>query len=316
MIRILKPGMLTTVQDLGRHGYTHWGIAPAGAADPVALRAGNRILGNPESAAALEITMLGPHIEFLEDHLVAITGGDAPLQLFDPSSAEEHTRPVWSTFLVTAGQVLRIGPLSRGSRLYLCVHGGIHVPDLLGSRASYLPGNLGPAPLQRDDLLAIGPAPDKRPRLRRLLPALHLEAWREAAHLGYAPLRVTPGPQFDDFSDSAQNALLDADFEVAGDSDRLGLRLAGPHIDAPFDGQMPTQGVPLGAVQIPPSGQPILLGVDAQTTGGYPILASVISADLWKLGQLRPRDKVRFQPVLDDEARRLLLAQEVWLAAT
>jgi KipI family sensor histidine kinase inhibitor len=289
-IRVLSPGLQTTIQDLGRFGYAHFGVSASGAADPLALRAGNLLVGNAENAAALEMTLVGASLEFETDAVIALTGSDFGAAL-----------PLWTALEIKAGQTVRCGPTRSGARAYLAVRGGIGVPKAMGSASVHIMTGVGGRPLRAGDMLPIGDAAIRRPRTGpRRAP--------DFARTG--PLRVTPGPQAHWFSDE----LYAAAYQVAEESNRMGIRLRGPAIPSPA-GHMLTEGVPLGAIQVPPDGQPIILFVEHQTTGGYPKPANVISADFWRLGQLRPRDEVRFEPVTLDQALDLLRRQEQWLYA-
>jgi biotin-dependent carboxylase-like uncharacterized protein len=290
-IRVISPGLLTTVQDLGRPGYAHLGISASGAADALSMRAGNLLVGNPEGAAALEMTLAGGTFEFESRVVVALTGAD-----FDVSI------PMWTRVWVRPGEQVRCGHARSGARCYLCVNGGIDVPPVLGSASTHLLTGLGGfegRALKRGDMLAVGQAASgtKVPAqgAPRLKPALHSGA-----------IRVT--------SPADADALCASAWEVKEDSDRMGLRLRGPTLDR-HTGHMLTEGVPLGAVQVPPDGQPIILFVEHQTTGGYPKIGNVVSADFHAVGQLRPRDQIRFEQVSIDAALTLLKAQEEWLHA-
>ena len=292
--RVLTPGLQTTVQDLGRFHYTHCGVSASGAADPLALRAGNLLVGNAENAAALEMTLVGAALEFQTDAVIALTGSDFGAGL-----------PLWAAIEIKAGQTVRCGATRSGARCYLAVRGGIGGPRAMGSASAHVMTGVGGRPLRAGDVLPIGDAAIRRPRTggprgRPRAP--------EFARTG--PLRVTPGPQAHWFSDH----LYANAYQVAEESDRMGIRLRGPAIPSP-PGHMLTEGVPLGAIQVPPDGQPIILFVEHQTTGGYPKPASVISADFWRLGQLRPRDQVRFERVTLELALDLLRQQEQWLYA-
>jgi KipI family sensor histidine kinase inhibitor len=292
-IRVLSPGLQTTVQDLGRFGYAHFGVSASGAADPLALRAGNLLVGNAENAAAFEMTLVGGAFEFETDAVIALTGSDFGAGL-----------PLWTAVEIKAGETVRCGATRSGARGYLAVRGGIGVPKVMGSASVHVMTGVGGRPLRAGDVLPIGDAAIRRPRKG------HPRA-PEFARTG--PLRVTPGPQAHWFSDQLGD-LYGAAYQVAEESNRMGLRLRGPAIPSPA-GHMLTEGVPLGAIQIPPGGQPIILFVEHQTTGGYPKPANVISADFWRLGQLRPRDEVRFEPVTFEQALDLLRRQEQWLYA-
>jgi antagonist of KipI len=286
-IRVVRPGFQTTIQDLGRFGFSHQGVSASGAADAVALRAGNLLVGNAENAPALEMTLVGGAFEFESDAVVAFTGSDFGAGL-----------PMWSAIEVKAGTVLRSGASLSGARCYLAVRGGIDAPKVLGSASAHLLTGVGGGALRAGDVLQVGDAAVRRPR-------------REPARPERPPgdvLRVTAGPQAAWFGDE----LYRSTYTVQEESNRMGLRLRGGAIPSPA-GTMLTEGVPLGAVQIPPDGQPIILFVEHQTTGGYPKPANVISADLWRVGQLRPRDTVRFELVTLDAAWSRLQAQEEWL---
>jgi antagonist of KipI len=276
------------VQDLGRFGYAHFGISASGAADALALRAGNLLVGNAENAAALEMTLVGGTFEFQAAGVIALTGSDFSAGL-----------PMWTAVEVMAGQTVACGGTRSGARCYLSVRGGIDAPKVMGSASVHVMTGVGGRPLRAGQLLAIGSGAVRRPRP----PA------RGAPEYTRTPiLRVTPGPQAEWFAPDWHAAA----YTVSEESNRMGLRLRGPAISGP-GGHMLTEGVPLGAIQVPPDGQPISLFVEHQTTGGYPKPANVISADFWRLGQIRPRDEVRFEQVTIDEALELLQKQEQWL---
>jgi antagonist of KipI len=293
-IRVLSPGFQTTVQDLGRFGFAQFGVSASGAADALALRAGNLLVGNAENAAALEMTLVGGAFEFEADTVVVLTGSDLDAGL-----------PLWTPLEIKAGGGVRCGATRSGARGYLCVRGGIDVPKPLGSASVHLLTGLGGRALRAGDVLSIGDAAVRRPRHPR--PGPLAAAPQSERH---TTLRVTAGPQAAWFAGD----LYAAAWSIAEESDRMGLRLRGPAIPSPA-GHMITEGVPLGAVQVPPGGQPIILFVEHQTTGGYPKPANVVSADFWRLGQLRPRDQVRFEEVAMERALDLLREQERWLYA-
>jgi biotin-dependent carboxylase-like uncharacterized protein len=315
-LRILHPGMLSTVQDLGRPGLAALGISPCGAADHASLRIGNRLVGNPDRAAALEMTLLGAEVRAEAPMLIALAGS-APSAAIDSPNGPRTLAPCTSTPL-DAGEVLRIGPLAPGARAYLCIAGGIATPIVLGSRSTHPAsgiGGLDGRPIRRGDGLPIGQPPSapssttsSTPAAGRTLPPIAREALQ--THLSRRALRITRGPHADLFPAGAWDSFLGAVFTVSEQSDRTGLRLAGPPIPSPFEGRMTTEPMPPGAIQITEAGMPILLGPDRPTTGGYPVIACIASVDLPALGQLRPRDRLRFQPVAVDEARRLLGAFE------
>ncbi len=286
-IRVIEPGALTTIQDLGRYGYAHLGVSASGAADALSLRLANLLAGNEEGAPALEMTLRGGVFEFPSGAMVALAGSDfgASIPLDEPVD-------------LPAGTVLRCGPTRAGARCYLAVRGGIDAPAVLGSASTHLMTGLGGRALRTGDVLPIGTRTGSPPR--------RLTRPRDPAR---DILRATPGPQSDWFD---PGALYGVPYRVSEDSNRMGLRLDGPPL-ARHAGHMLTEGVSLGAVQISPDGRPIILFVEHQTTGGYPKIANVISADLHRVGQLRPRDEIRFEPVTLDQALALLREQEEWL---
>jgi antagonist of KipI len=286
-LSILSPGFLTTVQDLGRFGWAHFGVSASGAADALALRAGNLLVGNAENAPALEMTLVGATFEFDSDTVIAITGSDFGAGL-----------PMWSPVEIKARQTVRCGATQSGARCYLAVRGGIAAPKVMGSASVHLMTGVGGRALRKGDVLEIGNAALRRPRQ----PAQGLP------NISHGLLRVTEGPQAAWF----HNELYASPWLVSEESNRMGIRLRGPAVPSP-SGHMITEGVPLGAIQVPPDGQPIVLFVEHQTTGGYPKPANVISADFWRLGQLRPRDQVHFEQVTMEAAIELLRDQEQWL---
>jgi biotin-dependent carboxylase-like uncharacterized protein len=303
-IEVQAPGLLTTVQDLGRDGFGAMGVSPCGAADPLALRLGNLLVANPENAAALEMTLIGGTFLFPDGAGVALTGSDFGATL-DGAGVE-----MWTSIEIQPGQTLRLGATRSGARCYLCVQGGIAVASFLGSASTHILIGLGGfegRALRKGDALQLGAAaiPVRKkavaPRAVEQLSARHV-------------LRFTAGPQADCFSAASRHSFGEAAYRVGEQSNRMGLRLEGPAVDQIPGKQMITEGVSLGAIQVPPGGAPIILFVDQQTTGGYPKIGNVISADIHRVGQLRPRDEVRFEEVTLEAARSLLIEQEKALA--
>ena len=304
-IRVIKPGMLTTVQDLGRPGFGVIGVSPSGAADPVSLRIGNRLVGNPENAAALEMTFVGGHFLFSDRTTIAVTGAD-----FSASLGLARI-PRYMSLPVNAGETLEFGSSNEGARCYLCVQGGIDVPEFLGSRSTHLLSGHGGCEgraLHKGDVLKVGACtPDVRSR--------RLAGQGHANLVPRKIFRVTEGPQSSMFSDSAKRIFFEQTYRVTDVADRTGIRLAGEPLELSAGRDMLTEGVALGAVQIPRDGRPIILFVEQQTTGGYPKIANVIGADLYRVGQLRARDEVCFELVSLDTARSLLLRLEEYLSS-
>jgi antagonist of KipI len=276
------------------------GVSPSGAADAISIRLGNRLLGNAEGAAGLEMTLLGGTFVFPEGAAVALAGSDFEATL-DGKPVE-----LWTALEAKPGQVLRLGPTRSGARCYLCVRGGIEAQLFLGSASTHVLSGLGGhegRALRKGDVLRIGTSNPGTPKRRLSMQALGKLSPRKV-------LRVTPGPQSDWFAEDSQRVLYTEAYRVAEESNRMGMRLEGAAISAPPGGEMISEGVALGAVQVPEEGRPIILFVEQQTTGGYPKIANVISADFHTLGQLRPRDEIRFERVGWETARALLREQE------
>ncbi|MBZ5637641.1 MAG: biotin-dependent carboxyltransferase family protein [Acidobacteriia bacterium] len=305
-VRVVVPGLLTTVQDLGRFGYGELGVSPAGAADPLSLRIGNRLVGNDEGAAALEMTLVGGTFEFERPAVIALAGSDFVPRL---EGAEVEN---WTPLEVGAGATLRLEATRDGARAYLCVRGGIEVPEILGSAATHLLvgiGGFGGRSLRAGDRLPVGERVASDPAPGGIEPDAVPGLLRRDV------LRVTPGPQAGWFSRDEVAAFHAASYLVTETSNRMGIRLDGRSLRAAPARELLTEGVSPGAVQVPPDGLPIVLLVEHPATGGYPKIAAVASADFHALGQLRPRDLVRFEPVSLDDALALLREQEEALVA-
>ena len=289
MIEILSAGCCDLVMDLGRFGQAASGVPLGGAADAAALACANGLVGNIQEAAGLEILLAGPRLRFPRGALVALTG--AHFEARRDSGADV----VWhETMVMRPGETLSLGRALAGCRCWLAVRGGIDVPEVLGSRSTFLPGGWGGyhgRPLAAGDALWLG----STARPVRLM-------CTEPAPASGPLLRVLPGPQLAGFSDSGLLACFTGAYHVAPSSDRRGLRLTGPRIDY-TGGAIASQPVVPGAVQIPPDGQPIILGWDGPVTGGYPVVATVIEADLARLAQLKPGDAVRLTTVSLADAR-------------
>lgn len=301
MIEILKGGLLTTVQDQGRFGYQAYGVGISGAMDGFALAAGNLLLGNPEGAAGLEVTILGPALRFYRETRFAVTGADlAPRLNETPVSS-------WTVHRALRGSVLSFGPRRSGVRAYLAVAGGFDVPVVMGSRSTYLLGGFGGLegrPLKAGDCLPPGPAPeDQKYPEGFVFPENLRPPYRKNPRL-----RAVLGPFRDFFSAEGVETFFSEEYRITPSSDRMGYRLQGKPITRRNPGELITCGLANGTVQVPPEGQPILLLADRQTIGGYPILATLIQADLPLAAQSAPGDAVRFEAVSPDEARKTFLA--------
>ncbi|MDO7849384.1 biotin-dependent carboxyltransferase family protein [Hymenobacter sp. M29] len=322
-LSILRPGLLTTVQDLGRFGYQQDGIIVSGTMDARALRVANLLVGNAENAAGVEITLLGPKIRFEADLLIALTGAHLSPTL-DGRPVGQH-RPVW----VAAGTELAFGAPVAGSRAYLAVAGGVAVAPVLGSRSTYLRagfGGLHGRALRSGDVIPCGaPTPVGRKLIAALATTAASQSWAQAAWTPGPALRPTPqpnptiravaGPEYGEFMPETQCAFWTQPFTVTPEADRMGYRLQGLGLVRQTKGEMLSSAVTFGTVQVPAGGQPIVLMADHQTTGGYPRIAQVISADFSALAQVRLGQQLWFQEVSLYEAQALYLAQERALRA-
>ncbi len=304
-LTILRPGLLTTVQDLGRWGYQDRGVPVAGPMDVLAHRAANALVGNEGAAATLEVTLTGPEVSCSGPCVMATTGAAFALTVGD------RPVPTQERFDVPAGARVAFGARVSGARAYLAVSGGIDVPPVLGSRATHVlakMGGLEGRPLRAGDRLPLGTA-----RARAAGP-VRSDVGRARSGDGPVSLRVLPGPQRDWFPPDALEALTRSPYTVETNSDRTGFRMLGSGLSH-AGRSLISEATPLGSLQVPPSGQPILLMADRQTAGGYPKIATVIAADLPAAGQLAPGDSVRFVVCTLREALAALIAQERSLLA-
>jgi KipI family sensor histidine kinase inhibitor len=291
VIEVIRPGPLATVQDLGRPGFGHLGVPHSGAADAASLRRANRLAGNPDGAAGIELTLGRAVLRFLGEARVAVAGAPAAVTLTGPGGTARDV-PHGRAFGVPEGGLVRAGAPAAGLRSYVAVRGGIDVPPVLGSRSADPRSGLGPAPLRAGDLLrACDPraAPSGAGLPGTGEPATAVPAAGEPAEL-----RVIPGPRDDWFAPGALDLLGRATYMVTPASDRTGLRLDGPVLPRANHDELPSEGVVTGALQVPHGGQPILLLADHPVTGGYPVIAVVTSADIGLAAQLRPGSQVRF----------------------
>ncbi|MER5419455.1 biotin-dependent carboxyltransferase family protein [Streptosporangium roseum] len=321
MIEVLAPGPYATLQDLGRPGYGHLGVPRSGAADAPSLRLANRLVGNPEDAAGIELTFGGACLRFTSGAWAAVTGAPCPVELrtsgppatglpstglrigelpdaglpggagregLPPGGPGPRTRavgpyaPVW----VPAGGELRVGTPPVGLRTYVAVRGGLETPLVMGSRSTDSLSGLGPPPLRPGTVLPVGPTGALSP--------ITVDAAPPAA----APpevLRILPGPRDDWFVPGALAALCAEPYRVSQDSNRVGVRLEGARLERARDGELPSEGMVAGALQVPPDGLPIVFLADHPPTGGYPVIAVLVSADLAGAAQLRSGDRVRFR---------------------
>jgi antagonist of KipI len=307
-IQVLRPGLLTTVQDQGRHGHQHLGLCPGGAMDPVALALANALVGNPPEEAALEMTVIGPELLFEQDTLVAVCGAEF-------KGSFPHNRPV----LVPAGSRYNVGRAVRGARAYLAAAGGLAIAPVLGSRSTYLPGRFGGLDgraLRHGDVLPLNPGSGEISRKRySLLKNTANGSVRWSAPPLTLPDRepivvhVIEGQHFEMFDAASQRAFFEAVWRISPDSNRMGFRLAGPVLARAKSGGLGDEILSgptcLGIVQVPSGGTPIALMADHQTTGGYPQIAAIVSADVPRLAQMAPGATVHFARCSLEDAAEL-----------
>lgn len=314
--RVIRAGQLTTVQDLGRLGAQRWGVSVSGAIDPVALRLANWLVGNPESAAALEITWVGPDLLFESDALVAYCGAECVAHI--AGQPVPRGSPLW----IRAGEMLSMGNVHRGARTVLAIAGGIDVPLVLGSRSTHVRSRLGGfhgRPLMVGDHLTVGEFSEDSIRYMTLLrsragtTSFQRASW--SLHVPESPtvppctLRVIRGAHWDQLSPQAQQTFRECSLTVSSQSDRTGLRLMGHRMSLADDSDRFSEAVVCGTIQLPPGGQPILLLADCAPTGGYARIAHLITADQPLVAQLRPGETVQFEEVTRDVAQEQLRQQ-------
>jgi antagonist of KipI len=302
---VIRPGMLTTIQDRGRWGFQSRGVPVAGPMDPLAHRLANALVGNDPDAAALEVTLLGPELEFEEERLVAVAGAEFALALDGRAIATGPARAgAFGAFLVPAGARLRFGARVRGARAYMAISGGVDVPPVLESRSTHVISGMGGHPLRAGDRIPLGrPSESRRAAKPPEEPIVPLPD-------GRARVRVLAGPQQEQFAGNALDMLQSGPYVIAQDSDRMGFRLQGPVLTHAGSADIISDATPLGVLQVPASGMPILLMADRQTTGGYPKIATAITADLPVVAQLAPGDAIDFVVCSPLEAMAALIAQE------
>lgn len=283
MIDVVATGPLATVQDLGRPGLGDIGVGVSGAADRGSLRLANRLVGNQEGAAAIEVTLGGLVLRPRRELTVAVTGAACPV------TVAGHGAAVNAVLTVPAGAELRLGTPDRGLRNYVAVRGGLDVEPVLGSRSTDVLAGLGPRPLSPGDELPAGSPPEVFPHVD-LAPVATPPA-------DEVVLRVEPGPRDDWFDEDAVTTLLSRPYTITADSNRVGMRLDGPELPRRRTDELPSEGMVAGALQVPPSGRPTLFLADHPVTGGYPVIAVVTSADVDRAAQARPGQRLRFRPL-------------------
>lgn len=307
-VEVLKPGLLTTLQDTGRPGFAHFGIGRSGAFDAPALRIANALCGNPSDACALEIILLGPTLRCHADAWIAVTGAPIPFRV------DGVDQPTWARVFVRAGATVELGAMRSGCRSCLAVRGGFDITPVLGSRSTDVNAQLGAfdgRPLRAGDVLKTQPVARaaSKPVNWRLDP----RPWfPEGAG---ATLRLLPGSHLDKLKQTSRKLLFSEELEVQKDSSRAGLRLSGPKLEFDEPVEMISEGCVPGILQLPPSGQPIAFGPECPVSGGYPRIGQIAAVDIPRLAQLKASDTLRFAPCTFDDALRALRERERAMAA-
>ncbi|MEC0281604.1 5-oxoprolinase subunit C family protein [Terribacillus saccharophilus] len=300
LFQVIKPGLLTTFQDLGRTGYQEYGVVVAGAMDDFSLQIANLLVGNRRDDAGLEVTMMGPVLKVLEDSVIAITGGNLSPRV------NGKPAPMWKSFEVKEGQLVEFGQPMEGIRSYISVAGGFDLPVVMGSGSTFLKakiGGLNGRALEKEDILYGNE--DVHAVTGRSLHYDEIPKYQKEV-----AVRVILGPHQDAFTDEAIKTFLSSNYEITPQSDRMGFRLKGPELTHKTTADIISEAIPLGGIQVPANGQPIILMADRQTTGGYTRIATVISTDISLLAQAAPGAVVRFEEVGMDEAQELYLKKQ------
>lgn len=307
-IKIVNPGMLTTIQDKGRYGYQQFGVPVAGVMDSFSHRVANILVENEENESVLEATMMGPSIEFQDTEVISITGGNL--------SPVINGNPVrmWKSILVNQGDTLSFKGMKEGCRSYIAFGGGIEVPLIMGSKSTYMKAKMGGycgRKLNTGDIIEIGSPKNPKETLKgRTIPKEYIPVFEKELEV-----RVIFGPQDEMFTPSGIETFLSTPYTVTNECDRMGFRLEGEEIAHIDGGDIISDGIAFGAIQVPGHGKPIIMMADRQTTGGYTKIGNVIWADLWKVGQSKPGDRLRFKKVTVQEAHDLLMAFEARIQA-
>ena len=303
-ITVLNPGLMTTVQDQGRIGYQQFGVSVSGVMDPRSAALANILVGNDEKEAVLECTMMGPHLQFNQANCIAITGGDLMPTL------DGKPIPNYTAVKVEAGQVLKFTMPKSGCRAFIAFAGGLDIPEVMGSRSTYMKAKIGGVEgrkLAKDDVIGF-----RAPKAELKNMNFRSMASEFVPRKEYT-VRVVLGPQDDYFTDAGIQTFLSEVYSVTAEFDRMGCRLEGAVIQHKEGGDIISDGIAFGAIQVPSSGQPIIMLGDRQTTGGYTKIANVTTADFRILAQLKQGDKVRFEKVSVKAAQDALLTQRAAL---
>lgn len=314
-IQVIKPGILTTIQDRGRVGYQKYGVNISGAMDISAARVANILIGNDENEPVLEMTLSGTTLKFTKDHMIAICGGNMTPYI------NNYAVPMWQPLVVKEGSTLSFAKYTSGCRVYLAIAGGFSVPSVLGSSSTFIRASLGGlngSALKAGDQLEVKPLNEQAgglsKRLKQKLQGEEFIAFN-AQHFAMAlddvtVIRYIPGPEYEWLAAESKQDWLNGIWKIDAQSDRMGYRLQGAPLKLATKQEMISEGTVHGTIQLPANGQPIVLLSDRQTTGGYPRIATVVSVDIPMFGQLKPGDRISFMPVTLEEAENLLLSYE------
>ena len=300
-LEVLRAGLQSTVQDQGRFGYAHLGVSASGAADNFSLTIGNILVGNPKDYAGIEMTIIGDKYHFKSDAFVALTGSEFEAEL------DNKSIPFWKRLPIKKGQILDIRSTKNGARCYLCVAGGINIEDVMGAKTTHLTSGIGGLHgriLKNLDELEFGPLDDLIKPIKKVNDSITTDT---------KIIKVTKGVQWPWFDKNQKNKLFQHQYQVTKLSNRMGLRLIGNAIKTKKGNEITTAGISLGSIQIPGDGQPIISFVEHQTTGGYPIIANVVSADIRKVGQLKAGDCFQFELISFSSAEKLKVDQEKFI---
>lgn len=309
---VIKPGLLTSIQDLGRKGYQQHGVIVSGAMDPYSLRIANMLVGNKEGEGALEITLMGPTLKVEKDCLIAITGGDLT------PTVNGQVVPMWRPIFLKKDAILAFGGCRSGCRTYLSVAGGFNIPSVMNSKSTYLKGGLGGykgRALQAGDEIEINaesPSQEKR-AFNDFSTVKWFVNGKDFMPESKPVIRFIQGSQYEFFANSSKDDFEKESFKVSNQSDRMGYRVSGPSMDFKEKRDLLSEAVTNGSIQVPPDGNPIILLADSQTTGGYPKIAQVITADIPFIAQVKPGESIQFSRVTLREAEQLYLQKEQML---
>lgn len=317
---VLKPGLLTTIQDLGRVGYQKHGVIVSGAMDTFSMRLSNILVGNKEDEAVLEITLLGPSLNMKKDTLFSITGADIYPTI--DGKIVPRNRPIY----LNKDTILKFGFCKLGCRAYLSAAGGFDVPEVMESKSTYIRAKIGGyfgRPLKKGDVIEFGSKSEESINIINSLSkkdtkdGFIMSNWtiKEPCSKDYEPnvIRVFRDRQYEEFSKDSLDKFFNSEFTIQMNSDRMGYRLSGVQLELKKSMEMISEAVSFGTVQVPPDGNPIILLADRQTTGGYPKLVQVASVDLRKIAQLKPRDKIKFKEISLKHAEKLYFQKEKYI---